>query len=139
MDISHIYPIYMTYMYPGIYPIYIYILYTISSEFGPYPALSFQDRRGCVRADAARSHLRFRGEQLGALAVRGWTNRAGLGAIKTWGKPMENHGKPWKIPWRSDISGDSAIFEWDFMGRIMGQWDTTDTTIKNQSQMDENG
>ena len=84
----------MTYMYPGIYP--IYIPYTISSEFGPYPALSFQDRRGCVRADAARSHLRFRGEQLGALAVRGWTNRAGLGAIKTWGKPMETHGKPWK-------------------------------------------
>ena len=53
----------------------------------------FQDRRGCVRADAARSHLRIRGEQLGALAVRGWTNRAGPAAIKTWGKPMENHGQ----------------------------------------------
>jgi hypothetical protein len=62
---------------------------------------------------------------------QGWT-----GSYKNMGK---THGKPWTIPWRPDISGDSAIFEWDFMGRIMGQWDTTDTTIKNQSQMDENG
>ena len=100
----------MTYMYPGIYP--IYIPYTISSEFGPYPALSFQDRRGCVRADAARSHLRFRGEQLGALAVRGWTNRAGLGAIKTWGKPMETHGKPWKtIENHGKFHGDQTFLE----------------------------